>query len=81
MIDFCYDNMEHFATYQCEQHEDRFQCPDCLIHYFEEHDRFAIIIHDGGGSFMTINFCPWCGKKFQEDGPKRMIDVVGDFWK
>ena len=24
---------------------------------------YGIIIHDGGSSFITIKFCPWCGKK------------------
>jgi len=31
--------------------------------------RYGIIIHDGGGSFYEINFCPWCGKRTSEYPP------------
>jgi hypothetical protein len=24
---------------------------------------FGLPIHDGGNSYIKINFCPWCGKK------------------
>jgi len=24
---------------------------------------FGIPIHDGGNSYIEINFCPWCGRK------------------
>lgn len=45
----------------CEQHPDRFGCPDALIHYSPASGDYGIIIHDGGSSFVTIEFCPWCG--------------------
>jgi ribosomal protein S27AE len=47
-------------------HKDRFDCPDCLIHYGEKTGEYGIIIHDGGTSFLTIQFCPWCGKELSK---------------
>ncbi|WP_420910669.1 DUF6980 family protein [Qipengyuania spongiae] len=47
----------------CDQHEDRFACPDCLIHHSEKRDSYGLIIHDGGSSVITISYCPWCAVK------------------
>jgi hypothetical protein len=53
---------EHIES-KCEQHEDRFDCPDAIIHFSKTHKTYGIIIHDGGSSYIKIDFCPWCGKK------------------
>jgi len=45
----------------CKQHSDRFDCPDALIVYADKIGKYGIIIHDGGTSFIVIDFCPWCG--------------------
>jgi len=36
------------------------------MYYDEKFDEFGLIIHDGGQSYMLINFCPWCGRKLPE---------------
>jgi hypothetical protein len=51
---------------QCEQHRDRFECPDCLIEYSARFNEYGIIIHDGGSSVCRIKFCPWCGSPLPE---------------
>ena len=74
---YCCEWMKHFGEYECQQH-DKFECPDNLIYYSKQKRTFGIIIHDGGTSFMTISFCPWCGKelnKKKDKEPRRMIDV------
>jgi predicted RNA-binding Zn-ribbon protein involved in translation (DUF1610 family) len=48
---------------RCDQHPNRYDCPDCLIGFSEKWDEYGIIIHDGGGSWVTIQYCPWCGAK------------------
>lgn len=40
--------------------------PDCLIDYNCKFDEYGIVIHDGGSSVLTIEFCPWCGSKLPE---------------
>jgi hypothetical protein len=73
----CCEAMARFAEpAPCEEH-DQFECPDNLIYYSEEHGRYGIIVHDGGTSFVTLNFCPWCGTGIGDGGPERMIDVSG----
>jgi hypothetical protein len=57
----CCTDMTEAVTSSCEQHPDRFDCPDALIDYSPRSRRYGIIIHDGGSSSMTIAFCPWCG--------------------
>jgi hypothetical protein len=59
--DYCCAPMKRFATNVCDTHKSRFDCPDCLIH--EGHSSTGIIVHDGGESWIHINFCPWCGEK------------------
>ena len=51
-------NVEH----KCEQHPSPFDCPDNLI--IQNEKDYGIIVHDGGGSYVRIEYCPWCGTKF-----------------
>ena len=48
---------------QCATHSNRYDCPDVLIDYLPQFDEYAIIVHDGGPSVVTIQFCPWCGTR------------------
>ena len=59
----CCEEMGRQVAQTCHQHPDRFDCPDCLIHYSPRYREYGIIIHDGGSSFVRIAFCPWCGAK------------------
>ena len=56
---FCCEMMEYHSQNHCAVHGNVFECPDCLIYHGDK--RYGIIIHDGGESYITINFCPWCG--------------------
>jgi hypothetical protein len=62
---FCCREMENQIKHQCEQHPNIFDCPDHLFRYSENHKVYGIIIHDGSGSFIVINYCPFCGKKLK----------------
>ena len=62
----CFKRMTEAVTSRCPDHKDRFDCPDCLIHYVEGAGEYGIIIHDGSTSFTVIQFCPWCGKRFSD---------------
>jgi hypothetical protein len=56
----------------CNQHPDRFDCPDCLVHYSARFREYGLIVHDGGSSSCLIRFCPWCGA--------RLPDSLRDEW-
>jgi hypothetical protein len=62
----CCEYMRREAERVCEQHPDRFACPDCLVHYSPTSGGFGLIIHDGGRSVIRIRFCPWCGSPLLE---------------
>jgi hypothetical protein len=36
---------------------------DTIIKYVAVFDEYGIPIHDGGSSFIRINYCPWCGTR------------------
>lgn len=63
MIQHCCEKVRSNIENTCDQHLDRFECPDCLIHYSEASDSYGPMIHDGGSSVIAISYCPWCSSK------------------
>ncbi len=63
---FCCDRLSEAVGYECEQHPNRYDCPDCLVSYLPKFREFGIIIHDGGESSIRIDYCPWCGARLPE---------------
>jgi hypothetical protein len=59
----CCEDMRREVERHCELHPDRFDCPDCLIHYSPRLRAYGLIVHDGGSSTIRIRFCPWCGAR------------------
>lgn len=57
----CCERMNRDLGERCDQHPDRFDCADALIHYVEEAGIYGLIVHDGGSSYVRIAYCPWCG--------------------
>ncbi len=39
---------------------------DAVIRYCKSHKQFGIPIHDGGASYVSIRYCPWCGSKLKK---------------
>ena len=67
MKKMCCDAMRYHTSNHCAVHSSPFECPDRLVLYDEKSDRYGIIIHDGGQSFVTINYCPWCGSTLRAE--------------
>jgi hypothetical protein len=67
------DNLDH----QCEQHPNPFDCADSLIYYSPRYDEYGIIIHDGGSSYMAIDYCPWCGSRLPESKRDLWFERLG----
>lgn len=59
----CCEDIAYHVNFQCNLHEDPFDCPDRLLIFDENANRYGLIIHDGGSSSIAISFCPWCGEK------------------
>ncbi|MCM3160810.1 DUF6980 family protein [Metabacillus litoralis] len=61
----CCEDMDYHANFECEIHENPFECPDKIIIFDERNNEYGLIIHDGGASSISIDFCPWCGSKLK----------------
>lgn len=62
--------MKEESEFVCEIHPDEFDCPDNLIFRSKNSGEFGLIIHDGGSSFLKIDFCPFCGMKLSESNDR-----------
>lgn len=57
--------MTYWANHVCIQHPNPFECPDSLVAFDKANCTYGLIIHDGGSSYISIEFCPWCGTALQ----------------
>lgn len=62
----CCKFMEENALLQQPDDDDAFVNSDKLVYYNEMFDEYGLIVHDGGQSYIIINFCPWCGEKLPQ---------------
>jgi hypothetical protein len=65
MTKHCCEDMKRNVEYKNET-LGKYDCPDNLITYVSKMDEYGIVIHDGGSSYIKIEFCPWCGAKLPE---------------
>lgn len=63
---YCCELMKKQIESVCAEHGDPFECPDNLIHYSEKLNEYGLIVHDGGSSFVKIDFCPFCGTELSQ---------------
>jgi len=52
--------MNEMVNQTCNNHPNKFDCPDSLIHFSRKFREYGLIIHDGGTSSVSIQFCPFC---------------------
>lgn len=58
--------MQAALQFECETHDDPFDCPESLLAYNEALNQFGLIVHDGDRNVVLIRYCPWCGASLQE---------------
>ncbi|WP_216858519.1 DUF6980 family protein [Actinomadura verrucosospora] len=51
-------------------------CPDALVSYSARFDECGLIVHDGGGSVISIAFCPWCGTRLPPSQRDAWFDAL-----
>lgn len=61
----CCEEMKERLKFNCKSCKDKYECPDSIVVQTLSQG-YGIIIHDGGMSFISIKFCPWCGKKLKK---------------
>jgi hypothetical protein len=63
----CCENMEQHSRFKnCEscRNNDLPWCVDQIV--IMDGNKVGIPIHDGGGSYIEIKHCPWCGTKLSK---------------
>ncbi|MFP4979358.1 DUF6980 family protein [Paenibacillus sp. CN-4] len=75
---FYYEQMTDRIHHKCEQHDDPFECPDNVIYYSPRFDEYGLIVHDGGSSYILIEFCPWCGCKLPASKRDLWFDTLDE---
>jgi len=58
---YCCDDMRRQLNRRCPDHPERATCPDALVGRFGRARSIGLYVHDGGSSYVTIRYCPWCG--------------------
>lgn len=62
----CCATMQAQIDLVCATHSELSQCPDSIVAKLtlteEPAPVYGLRVHDGGGSFLQIEFCPWCGR-------------------
>lgn len=74
---FCCETMKsHVCLELPRKNEEAFENNGEFIYYCDVFDEYGYIIHDGGGSFIEIYFCPWCGKKLPESQRENWVEEL-----
>lgn len=60
----CLDMAYHLIEYEKSKNSPVINY-DSVIEHWQKTNEFGIPIHDGGSSFIKIDYCPWCGNKLQ----------------
>jgi hypothetical protein len=68
--------MRDQVNWKCPDHVDPYECPDALIAYSVRFDEYGLIIHDGGSSQISIQYCPWCGARLPESKGHRWFEEL-----
>ena len=72
----CCKEMERAIQFDCDKCDDEYECPDTLLSYIPNFDEYGIIIHDGGTSSLSIQYCPWCGQKLPDSKRDLWFDTL-----
>ncbi|MGW0989907.1 DUF6980 family protein [Streptomyces sp. NPDC002486] len=72
----CCEVMTDRVNVRCDRHDDPFDCPDALVDFIAKFQEYGLIIHDGGRSSITIEFCPWCGRRLPGSQRDRWFDEL-----
>ena len=58
---YCCEMMRSNIEKVCEQHDHAEDCPDRLGTFVPKFNEFGLPVHDGGSSYVIIEYCLWCG--------------------
>ena len=74
---YCCEMMRSNIEKVCEQHDHAEDCPDRLGTFVPKFNEFGLPVHDGGSSYVIIEYCPWCGRKLPESALWSLVRRTG----
>jgi hypothetical protein len=69
-------HMAFQASFACEKHKDKNECSHAIIIYDDRFDEYFIGPRGGGGDYVLIKNCPFCGTKLPESKRDRYFDEL-----
>lgn len=80
-MNFCCEDMEeHVYLVDLNVSFDGGDEDTKVVYYSSKFDEYGIPIHDGENgsatSFITIEYCPWCGKRLPESRRDEWFDTM-----
>lgn len=73
-VDHCCEALQGAVDVRCERHPEPGECGDYVIGYSEKFDEYGLWIHDGGSSWITIQYCPFCGARMRPSQRDKWFD-------
>jgi hypothetical protein len=56
---------------KCPQHQSPWDCPEAVVIYSASTGIYGLPVRDGefasASSYITIQFCPWCGQRLPDE--------------
>lgn len=59
----CCEDLSVALDFSCDLHSDPFDCADSVLIYHPLFREYGLILHDGGMTYLQIDFCPFCGTR------------------
>ena len=63
----CCEILAYYLERECPIHEHPWDCPDRLF-YRAADGEIGIVLRDGGSSFVTMLYCPFCAQELPFNG-------------
>jgi hypothetical protein len=76
MNNHCCEDMKIHANFTCDEHLNKYECPDAIIEYIEVFDEYGIIIHNSDGVIQEIKYCPFCGIKLPNSKRQEWVEKL-----
>jgi hypothetical protein len=76
VVTHCCEMMTTTVNGTCGEHSEPWECPDWLVVYVPEFREYGLVVHDGGGSYVSIGYCPWCGAELPASVRDRWFDEL-----
>lgn len=60
----------------CESMEYYINQEDGIVTYVPKFREFGIPVHDGGSSYIVVDYCPWCGSNLPTSLRNEWFDIL-----